>query len=463
MSLPSRVAFRVRSDVIIIGGGAAGLGAARAARRRNATVTLVNDGPPGGDCTFRGCVPSKTLLIAARRGVSFGEAVEEVHRVIAGIAASEDAAQLRSEGINFVEGRGSFLDGSSLQVGETILRARRFIIATGASPLIPSIPGMGDHAVLTSDNVFQQGQLPARLTILGGGPIGVEMAEAFARLGSRVTVLEAAARILPREEPEASRVMFDFLRGLGVEIRLSTQCTAVRSTSAVTRVDVHSGSSIETDRLFVAVGRRPSSSSLGLDRAGVKVDDKGFVVVDRALRTTSPRIFAAGDVSQSLQFTHVADETGRIATSNALARITKRTFHPEWIPMVTYTGLEVARVGSVESAAPAGSRVAFLPMAEFDRARMSGELRGFVKIIVAPRRFTRDLAGGRIVGATVVAPRAGEMIQEIALAMRSRMWPARLATTTSAYPSWSMAVQQTTAQFFGEFGGRQARPVNSVE
>ena len=451
------------ADLIIIGGGAGGLGAARAARRRGARVTLVNDGPLGGDCTFYGCVPSKTLLSASRRGLEFPEAIEEVHRVVAAIAASEDKEALRSEGVEVINGRGVFADATSIEVSGEDLCSKRFIIATGARAFVPPIAGLDTVPFVTNETIFDQKALPMRLAILGGGPIGVEMAEAFSRLGSHVTIVEAASRLLPREEPDASAVITEFLETLHVAVRTSTACTSVRSSDGGIELELDSGVSIEADQLLVAVGRRPSSSSMGLDRAGVNVDEKGFIVVDATLRSSTPHIYAVGDVAQVLQFTHVADETARIAVTNALSRLATRRFHTEWVPMVTYTGLEVARVGAVESEAPKGSRVAFLPMTEFDRARMSGEQRGFVKIIVSPRRFTRDLAGGEIVGATIVAPRAGEMIQEIVLAMRSRMWPARLAITTSAYPSWSLAVQQTAAQFFGEFAGRRARPANSVE
>jgi len=453
----------VAHELVVIGGGAAGLAAARAARRRGANVTLVSEGPLGGDCTFLGCVPSKTLLHGARQGLSFDAAMSEVRRVMASIAADEDADQLRSEGVEVLRGRGVFVDDETLDVSGTTLRSRRFIIATGAGPLVPPIRGLEAGRYLTNENVFSQSSLPARMAILGGGPIGVEMAEAFARLGTLVTVVEAAPRLLPREELEASAVIDDYLHGLGVSVRVATTCTTVETAGPSTRLGFDVAPDFEVDALLVAVGRRPTSSGLGLDATGVKVDPRGFIEVDARMRTSSPRIYAVGDVAQPLQFTHVADETGRIAAGNALSRLAVRRFHPEWIPMVTYTGLEVARVGVTEDQAPSGSRVAYLPMAEFDRARMSGDDRGFVKLIVGPRRITRNLAGGSIIGATIVAPRAGEMIQEIVLAMRAGLWTARLATSTHAYPSWSMAVQMAAAQFFGEFGGRTARPSNSME
>lgn len=450
-------------ELVVIGGGAGGLAAARAARRRGASVTLVSDGPLGGDCTFTGCVPSKTLLRCARQGLDFDAAMSEVRQVVASIAASENEVELRREGIDVVRGRGVFVDAKTLDVDGALLHPKRFVIATGAGPFVPPIPGLDPESCWTNENLFNLSSLPQRLGILGGGPIGVEMAEAFARLGSVVTIVEAAPRLLPREETEASAVIDEYLRGVGVAVRVATTCTTIEVTQSKTRLTLDDGAPLEVDALLVAVGRRPASSGLGLDAAGVRVGPQGFIQVDARMRTSSSHVYAIGDVAQTLQFTHVADETGRIATGNALSRWPVRRFHPEWIPMVTYTGLEVARVGVTEDQAPSGSRVAYLPFSELDRARTSGDVRGFVKLIVGPRRITRNVAGGSILGATVVAPRAGEMIQEIVLAMRAGLWPARLATTTHAYPTWSIAVQMAAAQFFGDFGGRTARPSRSME
>ena len=454
----------VDTDLVVIGGGPAGLAAARGARRRGATVTLVSDSPLGGDCTFTGCVPSKTLLSAAHRGDSFDEAMAAVHLTVKKIAAGESFDVVRSEGIDVLHARATFLDRSTIDVGRRTLRSRRFVVATGAKPFIPPILGLDASRVLTSEQLFTMSALPRRLAILGGGPIGVEMAEAFARLGSRVTVIEALARILPREEPESSDVIAEHLVQLGVTIRTATSCTKVEHSTNHSTLAFDDGTLLECDALLVSVGRTPSSSGLRLEGVGVRSNARGFIEVDNRLRTSVRTIYAAGDVAQTLQFTHVADETGRIAAANALSRVPIRRFHPEWIPLVTFTSLEVARVGVCESElSHPRARVAYLPMSEFDRARTSGDTRGFVKIITVPGRISSHRLGGKIVGATVVAPRAGEMLAEIVLAMRSGMWPARLATTTHAYPTWGLAVQQTAAQLFGEFGGRTARAANRGE
>ena len=454
----------VNTDLVVIGGGAAGLAAARAARRRGVRVALVSDSPLGGDCTFTGCVPSKTLLNAAHRGDNFDVAMAKVQRAVESIAADESFEVVRSEGIEVLNERATFIDRNTIDVSGRLIRARRFVVATGASPFIPLIPGLDATRVLTSERLFTMTALPRRLAILGGGPIGVEMAEAFARLGSRVTVIEAMDRILPREEPESGLVMTEFLEHLGVTVRTTTSCTAVEQSENHTTLSFDVGTPLECDALLVSVGRAPSSAGFGLETIGVRTNARGFIEVDDRLRTSAHTIFAAGDVAQTLQFTHVAHETGRMAAANALSRFPFRRFHPEWTPTVTFTSLEVARVGVLESEVDHDqARVAYLPMSEFDRARTSGDTHGFVKIITVPRRLSRHQLGGTIVGATIVAPRAGEMLAEIVLAMRTGMWPARLATTTHAYPTWGMAVQQTVAQFFGEFSGRTARTVNRVE
>ena len=454
----------VRADLVVIGGGAAGLAAARAARRRGAQVTLVSDSPLGGDCTFTGCVPSKTLLNAAHRGDAFDVAMMQVQRTVESIAADESFDVLRGEGVMALNERATFVDRDTIDVGGHTIQARRFVVATGATPFVPPIPGLDASRVLTSERLFTLSALPRRLAILGGGPIGVEMAEAFARFGSHVTIIEAANRILPREECDSSAVITEFLEQLGVTIHTTTSCTAVEHSPNHTTLSFDVRTPLECDALLVSAGRAPSSVGFGLEAIGVRTNAKGFIEVDDRLRTSVRSIFAAGDVTQTLQFTHVADETGRVAVANALSRFPYRRFHPEWIPAVTFTSLEVARVGMLESEVDHDqAHVAYLPMSEFDRARTSGETRGFVKIITVPRRLSGHRLGGTIVGATVVAPRAGEMLAEIVLAMRTGMWPARLVTTTHAYPTWGMAVQQTTAQFFGDFGGRTARTANRVE
>ena len=453
------------TDLVVIGAGAAGIGAAQTARRRGASVALVERGPIGGDCTFTGCIPSKTLLDGASRGESFDAAMAAVRTAVETVAATESAPVLRKEGIDVIEGSASFTDRLTLTVDGKPIRAKSIVLATGASPAVPPIPGLESVPYLTNENIFELASLPRSLAILGGGPIGVEMAEAFARLGSKVTIVEGASQLLPREEPLAAEVIASAFSRLGIAQRTGSAVSSVEHGALGSGVTLRlaDGSSVEADQLLVAVGRRPATSNLGLDAAGVDVDARGFVTVDSRLRTSAKGIFAAGDVAEALQFTHVAYQTGRIAATNALSHLPTHRFRSASVPWVTFTSPEVARVGMTEAeAAPRGGRVVFVPMTEVDRAITTRQTEGFVKIIAGPRPLLRNVAGGRILGATIVAPRAGEMLHEIVLAMQAGMFPARLALTVHAYPTWSMAIQQAAAQLFGEFGGRTARMASTT-
>lgn len=296
--------------------------------------------------------------------------------------------------------------------------------------------------------------------MVGGGPLGVELGQAFARFGAAVTIVEAAGRILPGEEPEASRVVADALAADGVDIRAGRRVSALDGRAGAVRATLDDGSEVHGENILLAVGRRPDTGSLGLERAGVRVDGHGFVVTDRRLRTTAAGVYAAGDVTGRSPHTHAADEMGRVAASNALSPLPWRRFRHDAVPTVVYTTPEVARVGMTEQQAAAipGARVAELPLSELDRAVTAGRTDGYIKLIVAPRPGSRNLAGGRLIGATIVADPAGEMIAGPVLAMRTGMWPARLALTVQAYPTWSLGVRQAAAQLFVETGGRRARP-----
>jgi len=448
-------------DLVVIGGGAAGIGAARTAVHRGASVSLVESGPIGGDCTFTGCIPSKAVLEAAFAGRGFDQAMEAARQAIETVAQTESATVLRAEGIEVIEGRARFVDRRTLDVDGTRVRGKAIVVATGAGPAVPSIEGLESVDFLTNENLFELTTLPTSLAVLGGGPIGVEMAEAFSRLGSRVTIIEGTSQLLPREEPLAAHVLTGVFAGLGITMLTGSPVEKVERLhpGRGVRLWLSDGNTVEADSLLVAVGRRPATDGLSLPEAGVRVDSRGFVRVDARLRTTAKGVFAAGDVAESLQFTHVAYQTGRIAAANALTRIPLRRFETGNLPWVTFTHPEVARVGLTEAdAVERGGRVAYLPMSEVDRAITAGRTEGFVKLIAGPRPLLRNAAGGRILGATIVAPRAGEMLSELVLAMTTRMFPARVALTTHAYPTWSMAVQQAMAQLFGEIGGRRSRP-----
>jgi pyruvate/2-oxoglutarate dehydrogenase complex dihydrolipoamide dehydrogenase (E3) component len=460
-NLPTTVSSTVDHDLIIIGGGAGGLAAARAAQWVGADALLVNDGPLGGDCTFTGCIPSKTLLSAARDGLGFDDAVGRVSQAVDRVAATETADVFRSRGTRVLEARARLVTHDSIAVGDRRITAPKIIIATGGRPAMPPIPGLDTVDALTNESVFSLSSLPASMTIVGGGSIGCELAEAFARLGTAVTLVEGLPRLLAREEPDASAVVERSLTGLGVRVVTGVVIERVESTG-MGRVRIFvDGQEIVADKLLMAVGRVPNAEELGLDELGIELTEDSYIKTDDRLSTNVRGVYAAGDVTGKLAFTHAADEMGRLAAGNALGKGQRGRYRTHWIPWVTFTSPEVARIGMTEAVASAhGGRVAELPLSEIDRAITDGSEDGFIKLIAGPKRITRGLFGGQLIGATIVAPRAGEMIHEIALAMRVGMFTGRLAQTVHAYPSWSYGIQKAAGQFFGDVEGRTARDAN---
>jgi len=445
-------------DLGVIGGGAGGLSAARAAVHRRARVLLVAEGELGGDCTFTGCVPSKTLIESAAGGLLYGQAIGRVRDVVARVAAGETAEVLRAEGVTIVKGRAWLRAAGGVEVDGRVVHAPRIVLATGARPAMPAIPGLVQLDVLTNENLFGLTELPDSVAVLGGGAIGCELAQALSRFGAAVTLVEAADRLLAREEPEASQVLAAALSRDGVRVRTGSAILRAEPTTTGAALTLHDGCRLEVARVLAAVGRSPDTAGLGLEARGVRTN-RGYVVTDARLRTSVPGIYAVGDVTGRLQLTHAADEMGRIAVANAFARLPRARFVPGRVPWVTFTSPEIARVGMTEEQATVrGGRVAFLPMSEVDRALAADAVDGFVKLIAGPRPVLRNSGGGRLLGATVVAERAGELIHEPALAMRTAMFTGRLAQTTHAYPTWSVAVQQAAAQFFTNYRGRAARP-----
>ncbi len=468
-------------DLIVVGGGAAGLAAVRTGLWVGADVALVTDGPIGGDCTFTGCIPSKTLIAAASAGLGFSEAMDRVRSTVDQVAATESADVWLRQGVTVVEGRGRLVTHDTVAVDGRRLTAPRIVVATGARPEIPSLDGLdpsagpaggkatgrwsgpAGEAVLTTETLFELESRPASMGILGGGPTGCELAQALARLGVEVVLFEAAERVLAGEEAEASSVVAAALTAAGVEVRASTPVTGVSAGGDAAGVEVRAGSgageeSVTVERLLVAAGRAPAADGLGLRELGVKLRGPGWVVTDDRMATNVKGVYAAGDITGRMAFTHAADEMGRLAAANALGRGPRGRFRDRWIPRVTFTDPEVARVGVVEAEAPARSRVAYLPLSEVDRAVTDGRADGFIKLMAGPRPGLGRLGGGQVVGATIAAPRAGEMIAEVALAMRTGAFAGRLAQTAHAYPTWSHGVQKAAAQFFGEIEGRRARP-----
>jgi len=463
---------QVEVDVAVIGAGAAGLGAARAARRKGASVAIVERRRLGGDCTWTGCVPSKALISRAaaihhgRRAGLTGEVdvpalLDDVRRTREVIGADEDRPTLEAEGMTVIEGSATFTGPRRLDVDGTVVEARRaVVVATGATPVLVPIDGLDTVDPLTSDTLFDLPDAPRSMIVLGGGPIGIEEAQAWARLGTQVTVVERE-RILNKEEPEASEVITQVLTDEGVRVVVGASAERVERTGSGVAVVLDSGERLEGERLLVATGRKPTTAGLGLERIGAEVDGRGFVVTDDKLRTTADGVFAAGDVTGRLQFTHADDEQGRLAVNNAFARL-GQGFSTEAIPWTTFTDPEVGRVGMTEAQAfeahGADAKVAFVPMTDSDRGRATGHTAGFVKLIGGPRGALGSLGGGVLLGATVVCPGGGDVVQECAVVMRTGAFLGRLAQTVHAYPTWGLTVREAAAQFFFTSRGRDARP-----
>jgi pyruvate/2-oxoglutarate dehydrogenase complex dihydrolipoamide dehydrogenase (E3) component len=469
-------------DLVVIGGGATGLGAARQARKDGRRVALVEvEAEPGGDCTHYGCVPSKALLESARRVhaartgpaygfraepvVDFPAVMDRVKAVIADVSRDESPALLAREGIELVTGWGRFTSPTTVQVGERVLTTKRVVLASGSKALVPPVEGLAEVGALDNTTVFDLRVQPRHLLVLGGGPIGVELAQAFRRLGSQVTVVEGMPTVLGREEPQVAKVLTRALTAEGVTVRTGAKVErASRGRPGPRAVTLHlsDGTTVSGSHLLVAVGRTPRTDGMDLERAGVRLDGRR-VVTDARLRAART-VWAAGDCTSRLQFTHVGDEQGRLAARNAFARPWQRggaRWDDRVVPWVTFTEPEVAHVGLTEAQAYAryGERAVVSTSRDTrgDRARTAGETGGFTTLIAVPGRVG-GMVTGRLVGMTVVSPMAGEVIAEGALAMRSGARVGRIAQTIHAYPTWSLSTRMAAARFFGEYGGMGSRP-----
>jgi pyruvate/2-oxoglutarate dehydrogenase complex dihydrolipoamide dehydrogenase (E3) component len=436
-------------DLAVIGAGSAGLVAARLAAGLGLRAALVERDRLGGDCTWTGCIPSKALLHAARvadlvrRGPEVGVMARRVtidfHRVMAHVRgaiervyALETPESLARLGIDVLNGSARFVDPDTVEVGSETIRARRFLICTGAEPEIPRISGLETVPFLTHERFFDLERQPASMIVIGSGAVGCELGQALSRLGTRVTMVEQASRILPVADPEASRLLSEQFAKEGIAVRTDAAVERVGSGRRGIEVMVD-GESVKAESLLVATGRRPRTEGLDLDKAGV-AHDAGGVAVDSRLRTSQPHIYAAGDVTGAFQFTHYAGWQGFLAVRNAFLP----GGHPgkrEHIPWVVFTDPEVAQAGVPDW--DDGVRVDRLPLEVIDWAQTRAERRGLVKV------SSRD---GRIVGATLVLSEAGELINELAVAIDNRIKLVDLGRTIHAYPTYGTAVQQLAAR-----------------
>ena len=436
--------------LVVLGGGPAGLVCAAAAAGLGARVALIERQLLGGDCLNVGCVPSKALLRSARAiaevrragewgivvppGVraDFAQMMQRLRRLRAELAMHDSAERFRSLGVDVFFGQAQLASPTTVRVGEQVLTFRRAAITTGSRPVIPSIPGLTEVGFRTNESIFDLDTLPQRLLILGGGPIGCELAQAFARLGARVTLVQSAQRLLPRDDSDASAVVVQALQADGVEVRLATEVRQfiVEPSGKYAVLSRPEGERIGFDELLLAVGRVPNVDGLNLAAAQVAFDRETGVQVDDRLRTTNRRIYAAGDVASRFRFTHAADAMARLLIGNAL--FPRRGRMSAWtIPWATYTDPELAQVGLTEAeAAQCGRayRVIRLPWTAVDRAQLDGETVGFVKVIAEAKR-------DRILGVTAVGTHAGEWIGAAALAMRAKIGLAGLSAMVFPYPT----------------------------
>jgi pyruvate/2-oxoglutarate dehydrogenase complex dihydrolipoamide dehydrogenase (E3) component len=447
---------RSRYDLVVVGAGTGGLVTAAGAAGLGARVALIEEHVMGGDCLNFGCVPSKALIAAARSWESarqavayggppvsgagdFAAAMTRMRRLRADVSPVDGAPRFAALGVDVFLGRGRFTAPDRLEVNGKTLRFRRAVIATGARPTVPPIPGLAEAGFLTNETVFSLTSLPPRLTVIGAGPIGCELAQTFARFGSSVTLLDHGPRILPKDDPEAAAVVQNALAADGVALALGVRVACVERHGAGTTVyAVRDGHrfAFEGDELLVATGRAPNVQDVGLEAAGVAFGAAG-VTVDARLRTTNPRIFAVGDVCSPSQFTHAADFQARLVLANALffgrGRHTRLVY-----PHCTYTSPELAHVGlTAEGAASRGLPVQTItiPFHEVDRAVLDGRAEGFLRVHLAR-------GNDRILGVTIVGEHAGELIAEGAAAITNSLGLAALGRTIHPYPTRAEAYRK---------------------
>ena len=447
-------------NVVVIGAGTAGLVTAAGTAGLGGRVALVERQRMGGDCLNTGCVPSKALIASARaaqhvrEGRRFGlegqeprfrfeDVMERMRERRAHIAPHDSQERFESLGVDVFRGAARFLSAREVEVDGRRLRARNFVIASGSRAALPPIEGLADAAPFTNETIFDELRArPARMVVLGGGPIGCELGQAFARLGVRVTILEALPRLLDKEDAEAAAVVQGRLETEGVTVVTGARARRVSREGALTRVEVEGAPALEAEALLVAAGRRPNVEGLGLEAAGVAFDAKG-VKVDSRLRTSQPHIYAAGDVTGGHQFTHLADHHARTVVRNILVPLVKAKIDTSVLPWCTYTSPEIARVGLGEAEARAQAvphEVWMQPLAEVDRAVLESEEEGFAKVLTAA-------GSDRILGVTIVAERAGDLIHEFALAMKAGVGLKTISSTIHAYPTFAEVARKAADRY----------------
>ena len=439
-------------DLVIIGAGSGGLIAADFAVRLGARVALVEKSRIGGDCTWTGCVPSKALLKAAKvahavrtachygiitgpPGTDMGKVRDYVVAAVQQVYRFESPEELQQKGIDVLLGTARFISQRSIEVGDHIVRSKKFLITTGARAVLPLIAGLSEVPFLTYEKIFENDRLPDKLVVIGGGPIGSELAQAYQRLGSHVTII--ADRLLPKEDQDVRELIGRVFESEGLRL-LNGRAKSVRSDGDGIVVSTD-GEEVRGDMLLAASGRKPTVDGLDLEKAGVTYSKKG-ISVDERLRTNVKNIYAAGDVIGGQQFTHFAGWQAFQAVRNALLPASSSGF-TDLVPRVTFTDPEVAQIGPTEGQARSkfgnNVKVCYTKMSHVDRAVCENDQDGFIKII--------SRGNGSILGATIVAARAGEGLSEIIVAIKQKMKVSDLAGAIHAYPTYSTGIQQLAA------------------
>jgi len=453
-------------DLVIIGGGVGGLVSASGAAQLGARVALVEkEGSLGGDCLHWGCVPTKRLVhsakvaMMARRAAEFGvkcgpvtvdfpAVMASMKQVQAKIACNDDPDRFRKMGVDVIFGSGSFEDEYTFNVEGQRLVGKKFLIATGSSPAVLPIPGLKEVGALTNITALGLTRLPASIIILGAGPIGIEFAQVFSRLGAKVTILEKKGQILPREDRELSLALHELLEEEGIKIHTCKGFKEIRQEkNAKTVIATHDDGekTWRAEEIMSAIGRSPNVEGLGLDAIGVEYDARKGIKSGPSLKTTQSHIYAAGDVTGPYKFTHMAEYQAGLVVSNALFPLVKRKVDYRVVPWVTFADPELARVGLTEAEARAKFdkvSVYRVPFADVDRAFIEGEGKGLIKIVVDKKK--------QILGAHILGPGAGELIHEYVLAMKAKLPITTISGTIHVYPTISQGLKRACDAYYTE-------------
>ncbi|MBJ6372937.1 dihydrolipoyl dehydrogenase family protein [Sedimentitalea arenosa] len=448
---------RIKTDILVIGAGSGGLSVAAGASQMGADVVLLEGHEMGGDCLNYGCVPSKALLAAAKAAhgqahvsqygltdqvpeVDYAAVMAHVADVIAQIAPVDSQERFEGLGVRVIREYGSFISPTEVQAGDSVITARRIVIATGSSPLVPPIPGLDSVPYLTNETLFDLREKPDHLLIIGGGPIGMEMAQAHRRLGCKVTVIEGD-KALPKDDPEMAAVVLEHLRDEGVEIAEGALAAEIRGEAGAVQVEAKDGRVFSGSHLLLAVGRKPNTEKLNLDAAGIETTKTG-IKVDATLRTTNRKVYAVGDIAGGLQFTHVAGYHAGVVIRSILFGLPSKasTAH---IPWATYTDPELAQVGLTEAQARKehGGKVeiARFRFDENDRAVAERKTAGQIKVMVVK---------GRPVGASIVGHQAGELANLWALVLANRLKMSQITSMVSPYPTIGELNKRVAGAYF---------------